>query len=422
MKLKLAFDRMVNEATEKLLSDAIWDCMQPLKKFLTSNKELKSTFNIEFAILNRRFLELRGEEDENNLSNGERRKLETELTIEFKNLLSNISLKISELPIETFKRPKAKPKGIDYDKWKTLEVIKFKDKTGCVNNNFDKFLDYWESKSPFNEESKDSKGKDGNFVSKKEISRLCWASGILISDIVEIEIEKIIDEEKYKSTTYNKGEVLVIINRSKEELEIKGKECEEDKLLSERISSWWKAKCYPQNEKNSISVENHQPVKILSLFLASSSELSIERDAFTILINEENKKLIKNRIFLSLERWEYFIDAMSKERLQDEYNKVIRDCDIFVSLFYSKVGKYTEEEFDTAFGEFTKNYKPLIYTYFKYVPFPPDALNESDIMTLFNFQKKLKALGHFYTRFESIGDLKYHFSEQLDKVLPSLAQ
>jgi len=29
----------------------------------------------------------------------------------------------------------------------------------------------------------------------------------------------------------------------------------------------------------------------------------------------------------------------------DEYNKAIEESDIFVSLFYSKVGKYTKEEF-----------------------------------------------------------------------------
>jgi hypothetical protein len=34
-------------------------------------------------------------------------------------------------------------------------------------------------------------------------------------------------------------------------------------------------------------------------------------------------------------------------------------------LFATKVGKYTAEEFKTAFGSFKKNHKPLIFTYFK---------------------------------------------------------
>ncbi|MEZ4659850.1 MAG: hypothetical protein R2911_20030 [Caldilineaceae bacterium] len=47
---------------------------------------------------------------------------------------------------------------------------------------------------------------------------------------------------------------------------------------------------------------------------------------------------------MQIDRWENFLDAMSPTRLQDEYNKAIRACDIFVSLFMTKTGKYTEEE------------------------------------------------------------------------------
>jgi internalin A len=43
---------------------------------------------------------------------------------------------------------------------------------------------------------------------------------------------------------------------------------------------------------------------------------------------------------------------MSETRLQDECNKAIRDCDIFVSLFLTKTGKFTEEEFDVSHQQF----------------------------------------------------------------------
>lgn len=51
-------------------------------------------------------------------------------------------------------------------------------------------------------------------------------------------------------------------------------------------------------------------------------------------------------------RWEHFLDAMSKTRLPDEYNRALRDYDIVVSLFKTKVGKFTEEEFDVAWANF----------------------------------------------------------------------
>jgi hypothetical protein len=102
------------------------------------------------------------------------------------------------------------------------------------------------------------------------------------------------------------------------------------------------------------------------IFLASSSELSEDRKEFEIFINRKNKDWIVSReIFLEVVQWEDHLDAMSKTRLQDEYNKAVRECDIFVMLYHTKVGPYTLEEFETAFGKFQEKNKPIIYTYFK---------------------------------------------------------
>ena len=150
----------------------------------------------------------------------------------------------------------------------------------------------------------------------------------------------------------------------------------------------------------------------IKIFLASSSELKDDRKEFEILIGRENKQYIKKNIFLELVIWEDFIDVMSATRLQDEYNKAIEDCDIFVSLFHTKVGKYTEEEFLKALETFKANGKPWIYTYFK-----DEAVNMSNItpniVSLINFKQKLSDLGHFYTKYADINDLKYKFTRQL---------
>ena len=163
----------------------------------------------------------------------------------------------------------------------------------------------------------------------------------------------------------------------------------------------------------------NQYMKKIKIFLASSSELESDRKEFEIFINRKNKEYVKDSIFLELLLWEDFIDAMSATRLQDEYNKAVEGCDIFVSLFHTKVGKYTEEEFVKALETFKANDKPLIYTYFK-----DEAVNMSQItdkiLTLINFKKKLSDLGHFYTNYADINDLKYKFGEQLIKVLPKL--
>jgi len=83
------------------------------------------------------------------------------------------------------------------------------------------------------------------------------------------------------------------------------------------------------------------------LFLASSQELEDDRKELEIIINRKNKDWVDRGLFLELVVWEDFLDALSKTRLQDEYNDEIRQCDLFVMLFWTKVGQYTEEEFET---------------------------------------------------------------------------
>lgn len=151
------------------------------------------------------------------------------------------------------------------------------------------------------------------------------------------------------------------------------------------------------------------------IFLASSSELKADREQFEIFINRKNKSWVKKGVFLELIIWEDFLDAVSQSRLQDEYNAAIKSCDLFVMLFFTKVGKYTEEEFETAFGQFKQTNKPFIFTYFKDAPISVSDITE-DIFSLIQFKKKLGELGHFYTVYESIYELLLKFWQQLDKL------
>jgi hypothetical protein len=162
-------------------------------------------------------------------------------------------------------------------------------------------------------------------------------------------------------------------------------------------------------------------MKTIKIFLASSSELKTDREAFETAIYRKYKKwLPQHNIFLHLDIWEDYIDAMSKTKLQDEYNKAVKECDIFVLLAFTKVGKYTEEEFEKAFGQFQATNKPFIFTYFKNTQVFTNEINEDDMMSLFQFKKKLDSLGHFYTTYKNIEDLQFQFvANQLDKLLAS---
>ena len=65
--------------------------------------------------------------------------------------------------------------------------------------------------------------------------------------------------------------------------------------------------------------------KPLKIFLASSAELKDDREDFERFIGRKNKTLQEKGLFIKLEKWEDFIDAMSKTGLQDEYNKAVQE-------------------------------------------------------------------------------------------------
>ncbi len=157
--------------------------------------------------------------------------------------------------------------------------------------------------------------------------------------------------------------------------------------------------------------------RTIRIFLASSSELVEDRNSFDLFCRQENDRLLKHGLYLQVFRWEHFLDAMSETRLQDEYNSAIRSCDVFVSLFKTRTGKFTKEEFFEAHRTFRASGKPLIYTYFLRTEVPNDRRLRASLNSLWDFQEKLSELGHFHTEYANIQDLQLHFRRQLDKLI-----
>lgn len=158
-------------------------------------------------------------------------------------------------------------------------------------------------------------------------------------------------------------------------------------------------------------------MKTIKIFIASSSELKEDRDEFRMFISRENDRLHTSNIYLEVVQWENFLDAISDTRIQDEYNKAISECDIVLCLFFTKVGRYSAEEFDTAYQVFKDKGKPKIWTYFKDAEIKTGSITEQ-INTLIDFKKKIGSLGHFYTQYTNIDNLINKFRSQLDKFLP----
>ena len=162
-------------------------------------------------------------------------------------------------------------------------------------------------------------------------------------------------------------------------------------------------------------------MKTIKIFIASSSELKDDRDLFRNFISQENDRLHTKGIYLEIVQWENFLDAISNTRLQDEYNNAIRECDIVLCLFFTKVGKYTAEEFDTAYELFKAEGKPKIWTYFKNAQINLGSITD-EINTLLAFKKKIGDLGHFFTEYTNIDNLINKYRTQLDIFLPQFEE
>lgn len=157
--------------------------------------------------------------------------------------------------------------------------------------------------------------------------------------------------------------------------------------------------------------------RTITIFLASSSELQPDRDAFDLYFRQYNDSLRATGRYLQIVRYEHYLDAMSTTRLQDEYNRAARSCDVLVNLFAGKAGRYTVEELRAAHESFKARGRPFIYTYFRETQVSSSTASREDLESLWRVEDELKLLGHFRTRYESSEHLKRHFRDQLETLI-----
>ena len=153
----------------------------------------------------------------------------------------------------------------------------------------------------------------------------------------------------------------------------------------------------------------------VTIFLASSSELKEDRENFRLFISEINNEWYDVGIQFKPIFWEYFLDSFAEGGLQSSYNKAIAESDIFIMLFFTKVGKYTDEEFKAAFKQFENTRKPRLYVYFKDDFVRTGSIND-DIISMLEFKKRLIEVKHYVSIYRSIDDLKWQFNQQLQMI------
>lgn len=149
----------------------------------------------------------------------------------------------------------------------------------------------------------------------------------------------------------------------------------------------------------------------IKIFIASSSELKLERLEFVDMIQQFNDILEHRGMQIKPIKWEHLDASMGVERKQDEYNKELRQCEICLVLYWKTFGEYTTEEFNTAYQGLREGNNPQkIYVYFK---------EASDISKeLRSFRDSFPTrYGHFYCTFDNVDTMRLHFLLQLEAYL-----
>lgn len=107
-------------------------------------------------------------------------------------------------------------------------------------------------------------------------------------------------------------------------------------------------------------------MKIVKVFVASSSELKQERMELVDLFQDMNDEYREQGIKWKPVLWEYMDSSMRSKRKEDEYLEQLRGCEVCIVLFWRTIGEYTMEELDVANTEMLLGRRPRkIHIFFK---------------------------------------------------------
>lgn len=116
-------------------------------------------------------------------------------------------------------------------------------------------------------------------------------------------------------------------------------------------------------------------MKEIRIFLASSYELEPDRARIGNLIRELNEKYEEKFIHLKLVKWED-LDAFYNSRgKQLEYDFQIRNCELFIGLFWHIAGRHTAHEVEVARETMPAD---QIFIFHKTAEFTPDHEGSED--------------------------------------------
>ena len=168
---------------------------------------------------------------------------------------------------------------------------------------------------------------------------------------------------------------------------------------------------------------------VINVFVASPGDVNEERSALEAINTELNRTWSKNlNLRLDLVKWENNIHPNFGSYPQDVINQQLNDeYDVFIALFWSKVGTPTNiadsgtiEEFERAYKKYKNDPNSVdIMVYFKDQAISPSQMNLEQLQKIQSLKEKMGEKGGLYWMFDNTEDFENLLRGHLSRVAQS---
>src|SRR6267143_520327 len=164
--------------------------------------------------------------------------------------------------------------------------------------------------------------------------------------------------------------------------------------------------------------------KVYKIFVASPSDVKDERRAIVQVIHAWNAaNATATGSILEPVLWETHSSPEMGDRPQAIINRqLVRDCDILVGVFWTRLGTQTgDADSGTVeeIEEFIRAGKP-VFLYFSLVPVAPDSVDQDQYKRLLAFRKEMESRG-LISRVASVEELREKFYGHLTRKMHELS-
>ncbi len=158
----------------------------------------------------------------------------------------------------------------------------------------------------------------------------------------------------------------------------------------------------------------------MQVMIASPSDVARERDIIReVLHTWNNIHAVERKIVLLPTGWETHSFPRLGSRPQQLINKhVLKDCDILIGVFWTRLGTPTENASSGTVEEIEEHVrlgKPAML-YFSSAPVRPDSIDSEQYSSLTEFKERCRAWG-LYESYDAVDDFKEKFFNQLQLCL-----